>query len=515
MRQSNLILSNAAIIWACRVFLLVPQVILVPYLIRTIGEAGYGAYVLVWSLLMSISQLEQSLQQGVVKYSAAFIAGNRIDDVNKIVSSSFVYSLLLAVVAAGGILIIARIGDTTGDLEGLLYIISLLVLFIIPLTPYIAVIQSRQRYYVGVIAETISKYVSLAVIVLWFTLMTSSVEALIIIMASMLLLSRIAQVPVAYRLLPGLQNHPRLFERGAFSLIVAFGSTVVLLSLCNLVNTTGVRWLMGLLTSTSFVAHLAIMLMPCVLLSQIVHAMTITIMPATSAYQATGNSHMLSELLLRSMRYTAIIVLAAMLVAIILIGDILMLWVGPEYIFLAPYMLTLFASTALLMTISSAHHMLKGLGKLKITVFIALVGKVLVPLSLTIGVFIVLHKPYLAVVVGLATGNFVGAILHLAFAMKAIHVGFQEVLTRVYAHSIFLAAPIGGLAITIVSYGDIERVWGRASVAFMAVVLFLSLFYFLAATLAERQHANEIVGLFLTRLRKLGWMRSRSESTRL
>jgi len=40
MRQSHLILSNALVIWGTRVFLLVPQVILVPYLIATIGESG-------------------------------------------------------------------------------------------------------------------------------------------------------------------------------------------------------------------------------------------------------------------------------------------------------------------------------------------------------------------------------------------------------------------------------------------------------------------------------------------
>jgi hypothetical protein len=40
MRQSHLILSNAVIIWVSRVLLLVPQVVLVPYLIGIAGEIG-------------------------------------------------------------------------------------------------------------------------------------------------------------------------------------------------------------------------------------------------------------------------------------------------------------------------------------------------------------------------------------------------------------------------------------------------------------------------------------------
>ena len=52
MRQSHLILVNAAVLWASQILLLVPQLILVPCLIGTIGEPGYGVYVLVWSLMI-------------------------------------------------------------------------------------------------------------------------------------------------------------------------------------------------------------------------------------------------------------------------------------------------------------------------------------------------------------------------------------------------------------------------------------------------------------------------------
>ena len=122
MRQSYLILSNAAIMWATRVFLLVPQLILVPYLIGTIGESGYGVYALVWSLMMSIEQLQLSLQQGVVKYSAGFLAQGRMDEVNKVVSTSFVYSILLAVVACAGTLVAAAFyKDPTGQIGSTLF----------------------------------------------------------------------------------------------------------------------------------------------------------------------------------------------------------------------------------------------------------------------------------------------------------------------------------------------------------------------------------------------------------
>ena len=55
----------------------------------------------------------------------------------------------------------------------------------IPRTPYAAIIQSLQRYYVGAIAETVSKYLALLAVVVWFNTVGPSVKALIVISAVM------------------------------------------------------------------------------------------------------------------------------------------------------------------------------------------------------------------------------------------------------------------------------------------------------------------------------------------
>jgi O-antigen/teichoic acid export membrane protein len=198
--------------------------------------------------------------------------------------------------------------------------------------------------------------------VLWFRMVGASVEALVIIMAVTLFLSRLLQVPLAYRLVPGLQNRFHSFDRGSFRLIASFGAAAVLASLCLAANATGVRWLMGTLVSTGFVAHLAIILMPGLLLGQVVGAATTIVMPAASAYEATGNRQMLRELLVRGMRYTTILVLAGVIVASLLMRNILSIWIGSGYVFLAPYALGTFVSVSFMLSTSAAHHMLKGLG---------------------------------------------------------------------------------------------------------------------------------------------------------
>ena len=510
MRQSHLFISNAAVIWATRILLVLPQLFLVPYLIRTIGEAGYGVYALVWSLVMAFEQLQRSLQSGVVKYCAGFFAQGRLDEINSVVSSSFVYSLILAVLACAGTILAATFHyDATGQIGSALAVVGIMALFVFPLTPFVAVIQSRQRYYVEAIAETASRYVGLLVLVTWFHILGPSIIALITIMAGMLFLSRLAQVPIAYRMAPGLQNRFRLVDGDSLRLITTFGAATVFASLCLAANSTGVRWLMDALVSTTFVAHLAIILMPGLFLSQIIEAMTITVMAATSAYVATGNERMLKELLIGGMRYTTMLALASLLSAGLLMPSVLSVWLGTDYVFLSPYALVLFASLAFLLSTSIAHHMLKGIGKLRAVVFIYAVALVIVPLGVILSVLHFGNDPYVAVTAGLASGHLVCGCLQLGFCMKAVSAHMREVLARVYAPPILVAAAASLVAFGLVAAFEIDGLFGRASVCALAFALFASGCYTLVATAAERQNVRVLVPLALSKLAAIGGIPSK------
>jgi O-antigen/teichoic acid export membrane protein len=258
--------------------------------------------------------------------------------------------------------------------------------------------------------------------------------------------------------------------------------------------------MMGILVSPSFIAHLAIILMPGLLLSQIVLALTATVMPATSAYAATGNQRMLQELLIRGMRYTTIIVLAGVIAAGLLMRNVLSIWIGPDYEFLAPYALVLFAGTSFSLSTSTSHHMLKGLGKLRVTVFISLMGLVIVPIYLILAVFHIWHDPYAAATTGLAAGIIVYGCLQIVFGSKAVHADLRGVFIRVYAQPLIIAAPVYLLVIGIVTIGGIDGLVGRACVSLLALQLFFIACYLLIATAAERQQVKELRQLILSRL---------------
>jgi len=511
MKQSHLIAVNTGIIWGTTVLQMIPPLIMVPFLIKTIGESGYGQYVLIWSLFMAIEQLEISLQSGVIKYGAAFMAEDRTGEVNKVLSSTSAFSLALGAlfglaVAGGAFLHIQHSPEMTASL----IMVALVMVFLVPTTPFLGIIRAKQRHYYLALAAIAAQFGGLGLAVLWFKLVRPSVEALIAILAGAMLLSRLVQLPLAYRLVPGLQNRRRHFDRGIFRLVISFGAMTVLSSLCMAANSAGMRWLSGLLVSTKFVAHLAIFLMPSVILAQVVQAMTITVLPAASAYHATENYEMLKELLLRATRYIVLLVWAGLLAAVILVKGVLHVWLGPQYEFLSIYVLISLGGASVLVSASGAHHMLKGFARLDKILRAYVIGLVVIPVAVFLGIYLVWKAPYAAIVAGLFLGNVTAGILQLRDCAKAARIKGLELA----GHS-FLQPSLAGAASLLAALAVLALTGTRAfgvqiAIAAVAILIHFGAFYFFIATPRERSELRGLVLMIRDKIAGLFWRRSTS-----
>jgi O-antigen/teichoic acid export membrane protein len=479
--------------WASRVLLLVPQLILVPYLIGKIGESGYGVYAMIWPLVMAIDQLVQSLQSGVVKYGAAFLSQKRHEDVNKLLSSSFVFCACLGVVACVAILAArAFSSDLPSGMDPALVIMAVLALLVVPVTPYLGIIRSTQRFYINAIADTCARYLALGLIILWFSIGKPTVMALVAIMAITLLLARWIQIPFAYRFVPSLKNRVNQFNIGILKTIAAFGGAVVIISLCLAVNNMGLRWIMGAVVSTAFVAKMVIIIMPAMLLSQIIRAATATIMPAASAYHAVGKKDLLNELLMRGMRYTFILLFVALITASLLMREALDLWVGPDYRFLAPYALAVFAGYAFVMFASVSHNILKGMGKIIVVMLSYLAGFVILPVGITLGLLSASQNPYMALVTGLVVGYLVTGSVQIGCCAKVLDTNVWTLLFHVGVQPLGIALPISAIAVAATYLPGFDGFVQRVCIAVLGVLVFLGGYYALIATPAERRQVKEI-----------------------
>ncbi len=433
MLQSKLILSNAVAIWGCRLLLVLPQLILTPFLLNVIGEDGYGIFVLVWSLFLAIDQLEVSLQSGVIKYSAGLLASGRRNEVNRLLSTSLMYSLAVAVVAVAAISAVSRYWSVEGhDLTIAWFGVGGISFLMVLATPYVGIVKACQRHYIEVIAETLFRMLGVLLIWGWLTWISPSLSAAILISAVMLLLSRLIQVPVALNLVPGLQFSPTLVDLATLRLLLKFGAAAVVVALCSIANDAGLRWLMVFFQGPGFVAHLAVMLIPGAVLMQFARALTVTVLPASSALAASGDGSRLQDLLVRGMRYTTVIACCGFLAAQFLLEDAFRIWLGRDYQFLVPHTLGVITAVSIRMSAMIARPILMGVGRLRPAVSIAILADAVVPLSV-VGVLCLFESdPYFTVTTGLIAGNLLWALLCCGYAAHAIRLRLIDIAARIY-----------------------------------------------------------------------------------
>lgn len=488
MNHSRIIAKNVVLIWVSRVLLLLPQIILLPFLINSIGVASYGTYTLLWSLLMSLIQLQTSLQSGVVKFTSEFLANNQTRDVNRVASASLVFSLLLAGLITLALVIVVFLNpDAPRAMKVGYLIMTVATVFIYPATVYMGVIQGLQRVYISALLDAIFRCVGVGAVIVWFALIGPSFDALLLILVSTLILSRLIQIPIAYRLVPTLSARFREFNWSSFRSVAIFGSSTAVASLCLVLNSTGIRWMLGFMVSTTFVAHLAIVLMPGLLLTQIIGSATVVLMPVASAFAARGDQVRNQELFVNGVRYSMIIVVIVMIFAWFLTPSILQFWVGSEFEFLSPYALVLLATSSLMQSTSAGHHILKGLGEIRIIVGIYFVGLVVVPFGMILLALRILGDPYVATVVGLGTGQVVTGLLQLYFSTKALKVSYMDLLWRGYGQLMLLAAPSISVCVIYYGFSSEPNIGLSLSLSIFAAFIFLILCYFVGFSKIERQ----------------------------
>lgn len=488
MLQTKLILSNALAIWICRLLLILPQLILTPLLLDVIGEEGYGIFVLMWALFLAIDQLEVALQSGMIKYAAALLAEGQQAAVCRLLRTSFAFSLFIGVLAVAAVIFISRNWTVQGhDLTMAWVGLGMITFSIILVTPYAGIVKACQRQYIEVIAETSFRLLGIVLIFCWMTWLSASPSAAILISATMLLFSRLVQIPFAKRLVPGLRFSPSLSDLPALKKLLVFGMATVLVALSSIANDAGLRWLMEFFQGPSFVAHLAIMLIPGAILIQFARALTVTVMPASSALAAGGNHARLQDLLFRGIRYTTAVAGLGFLAASLLLENAFRIWLGVEYLFLVPHTLGVIAAVCIRMSAMIARPILQGVGRLRPTVVIALLADAVVPLGLVSFVFLWTSNPYLAVTSGLIVGNLLWALLHCACAANATQFRLRDIAVRIYVPCLVSGLVAWGFGTAILSMTSLDSLLLRLICFGLVASIFVVQVFWLFVTSQERQ----------------------------
>lgn len=83
-------------------------IFLSPYLIRKLGNEGYGIWILAFGLMENYWLFDLGLRSATVKYAAHYRATGEVDRINEVVSTGVAYFSVLAVALLGGTFVLSR-----------------------------------------------------------------------------------------------------------------------------------------------------------------------------------------------------------------------------------------------------------------------------------------------------------------------------------------------------------------------------------------------------------------------
>jgi O-antigen/teichoic acid export membrane protein len=495
-----------------RTIRLLPEVILIPFIIHRLGEEEYGIFILAWSVYPVMDRLRAGVGSSLVKYSAAYFESRRFDQVNQLLSSACVLLGAWGLFGGGVLLLSANLKPQwlasidTGQVDNLrfaLNIMAAMVMVVFPLMPFAGVLHALQRYDQFSIVNTAFAYLRISLIIGWFFTFGASLKALVVISALGLTGNCIIFVVLAFKQVPTLEVRLGHFRLKALQLMAKFGGMILLISICMLINTTGLNWLVGIVESAALVGVLAIVLKPSQLLKEIIDAMALSIMPAASRYAAMGNTKLLSELFVRSTRYITLVAAVSLGGILFLARPLLDVWMGPEYQYLAPYMSIICAAMAFSTSSAAAEHVLRGMGRLRMSVMAVFSGMVVCSLGMISLLYLVLAAPLPALACGLGIGYCVTAILRLSYVKQVLGVRWSTILWQCYGQLLLIQAPVAITCLFVMHILHVEQIPGRLLAACFCAVTTLATYYLLFFSDNEKTLALDIFTRFHARLRRL------------
>ncbi len=496
MSARRSLLLGAATNWAAFAATLVVSFFLAPYLIQHLGDARYGVWCVVESILAYFTLFDLGIAACLVRYVAKFHTTNERSELNKLVSAC----LIIFTIAAVAVLLLGsalvpfvapglerKLGDQ-GDIAPFMFLMLANLAVTLPLSVFPTMLDGLQQYAtksavrLGFLAMRVSGivYVMETQPGLW---------PLAIVFTVTNLLEHAVMAMLAFRFLPGLHLSRRLVDRETLHRVKGYSVDAFLAMLAGRITVqTGAIVVGGFLTVAA-AAHYAIASRLIELAKNLLRSATTTLTPAVSEREASGDIDGVRRVLLDGTRWVLYLVLPIHLGMLFFGKPFLTRWIGgTEYAaFCFPTVAILSATLTIGVAQSVASRILYGMGKLRLFARLALVEAVA-----NLGLSLLLVGPYglEGVAIAVAVPNVLFCLFVIGYACFVLEVSASRYLLTSWLRPL-CAACVPALVWWFVTPAD--AMWlgiamGIATglVPFALVVAAIELLPRLAATRRER-----------------------------
>jgi O-antigen/teichoic acid export membrane protein len=426
-----------------------------------LGEARYGIWVLVGSVFRYRYALGLGLNSAINRYIPVYQAKGDREGVEKVISTTLLFFLMLSLVLAAATLVIYHYTQAWFTIEARLVRTAELAVLIVglcyalgsPLQIGTATLSGLQRYDVsGVVALTLLVVrTTLAVILLrrGFGLLTMG-----FLFGISEILGQSVECLVARRLLPGLSLGWRKVDLRLLRSMLSYGINTFLYMTSALIIYKASNLVIGIFLGTSDVSRFDVASMGVALLSQFLLSLTTAIKPAVSDLDARDDRQRVREIAFLTQKYGLLFIIPASCFLVVMGKDFLRVWVGDR--FSDPGTIDVLATVMTILTIGHSLRLAQH------SSFLVLAGRGQ-------------HKVFGAMTVAMATLCVAGSVV----SVKLLHLGLVGIAWANFVPMLLIsgvALPIYfNWKMSISARESISRVWRPAVLGSLPSVAIIAL----------------------------------------
>jgi O-antigen/teichoic acid export membrane protein len=337
--KSSLLARNVATNIGAFGFGIAITFVISPYLIRSLGDARYGTWVLIAELLGYYGLLDLGIRGAVTFHVATYLAREQTERTVQLIASAFwMLAALGSLAAAGGMGLafafphIFVAGNT--DPTEVLMAMSILACTIgasLPMEVISASLVAQQRLDIVNAVEVVSRLL-VAVGILTLLGAGGGLVALSALQACGKVLSWLCLYVCLKQRLPAMSLRPDLFRRSELKALTSIGSKAFAINIALTVLHRTDLVLVGMFMEVKWVTYYSLGRMLIVYADRAVFEITRAYTPRLTELYAREEHSALSELFFAGTRYASVISIVVMVGVWSFATHFLALWVGPEYV---------------------------------------------------------------------------------------------------------------------------------------------------------------------------------------
>jgi membrane protein EpsK len=385
MRQFNRLLINALSSYGVTSVRGLVSLLLVPYLLISIGKESYGSVLFVLTFLGFVEVISNGLSKALVKYISGALEKNQKLIIDRIYSSSFILFLIVGSVGSMMILIAAinveqLIPFTTEKItfevkRGIVIVGAILPLYVFG-GVWKGVLGGKQRYDLINLIGGLHSIGRASLIVIYYSFIGSDLFATIFIFIFSALVERLALGIVAHKLDPDLRFRKDCIKIEQIKLITRFCGYSFLVSLSNGAITHLMKALIGIKLGLEILASYGVALTLTTLVNTMIRSLANIVLPVASKYGARKDIETLKLLVQNGTKYCSIVGFGCVGILIPLLPNFYSLWMGPAFMDLSEVTAVMLIGQVIIGQSHCANQVLVGLGDIRMMSLLNLLQQV-------------------------------------------------------------------------------------------------------------------------------------------